>query len=318
MISRSTLVGALVVVELAIVGMAAKAVAGDAGTSSTGPFCFTGGRHYGFFGADTTKGTKALDRTFPSGASPHIVVDVHDVDVYVKSSPATGVHVVETVTTSGYVRGSFAPITAEPIADGLRIGSSGGGNVRVMIGSVNRVLTVTVPASAQVEIVSGGRIETTGLRAKLIAHVEEGAIHVSDQRGDVDVSTGDGRIYLTDVQSEDIAAATRSGRLYFTRVGAERLDAHTNFGRIYATDIRAVDGALTTKEGRVSVSLAGNSDATVTASVQDSGGRVSVSGLAATDEGPTKRVVRVGSGRGKFEITSGDEGPVNITQGANV
>ena len=316
MISRSTLVGALVVVELAIVGMAAKAIAGDAGAPSIQPFGF-GHHHIGLFGRDGAPVTKPLDKTFRSGVAPHVVIDVHDVDVYVSTSPETGVHVVETVQTSGYVSGTFAALTAEPIADGLRIGSSGGSSVHVMIGSVDRALRLIVPAAAQVEIVSGGRVEVSGLRAKFIAHVEDGAIHVTNQRGDVDVSTGDGRIYLTDVQSADIAATTHSGRLYFTRVGAERLDAHTNCGRIYATDIRAVDGALTTKDGRVSVSLAGNSDATVTAKIQDSDDKITVSGLSATDEGTNTRTVRLGSGRGHFEIGS-DNGSVNITQGANL
>jgi len=139
---------------------------------------------------------------------------------------------------------------------------------------------------------------------------------LSDQRGDVDVSTGSGRIYLTDVQAADIAASTSEGRLYFTRVGADRLDAHTNFGRIYATDLRAVDGALTTKEGRVTVSLAGNSDAVVSAKVTDDND-IHVSGLPVAEDGANKRVVRLGSGRGRFEVSS-DDGSITLTQGANV
>ncbi|MEO7039322.1 MAG: DUF4097 family beta strand repeat-containing protein [Candidatus Elarobacter sp.] len=311
MISRSTLIGALVVVELAIVGSAVKAIAGDGGSTPNALGL------NGDFGAFHGRASMTpLDRTVSSGTAPVVVVDVHDVDVVVQAGAASGVHVVETVQRSGYVSGAFAPITVNPTADGVRVAANGDSEIHVMIGHVSRQLKIVVPPAARVEVISGAQIDASGLRAKFIAHVEDGAIHVSDQRGDVDVSTGSGRIYLTDVQAADVAAGTSEGRLYFNRVGADRIDAHTNFGRIYATDLRAVDGALTTKEGRVSVSLAGNSDAVVEASVTD-GNDIHTSGLTATDNGANKRSVKLGSGRGRFEVTS-DDGSITLTQGANV
>lgn len=312
MISRSTLIGALVVVELAIVGSAVKAIAGD-GASAPNPLGFNG-NFAAFHGSRAVM--TPLDRTVPSGTAPLIVVDVHDVDVVVQPGAESGVRVVETVQRSGYVSGAFAPITVNPTADGVRVAASGDSQIHVVFGHFTRQLKIVVPPSARVEVISGAQIEASGLRAKFIAHVEDGAIHVSDHRGDVDVSTGSGRIYLTDVQADDVTAGTSEGRLYFTRVGADRIDAHTNFGRIYATDLRAVDGALTTKEGRVTVSLAGNSDAVVDANVTD-GNDIHVSGLSSTDGGANKRSVKVGSGRGRFEITS-DDGSIILTQGANV
>lgn len=307
MISRSTLIGALVVVELAIVGSAVRAIAGDGQPTAAG--------FHGFGWHGKTVDQTVVDRTIPSGSDPRVVIDVHDVDVVVEPGAQSGVHVVESVHKAGYVNGEFSPINVSPTADGVRI-AAGESNVHVIIGEVTRRLKIAVPPAARIEVVSGGQIDASGLRAKLVAHVEDGAIHVSDQRGDVDVSTGSGRIYLTDVQATDIAASTSEGRLYFTRVGAERLDAHTNFGRIYATDLRAVDGALTTKEGRVTISLAGNSDAVVSAKVT-ADNDIHVSGMPVTEDGANKRVVRLGSGRGRFEVSS-DDGSITLTQGASV
>ncbi len=312
MISRSTLIGALVVVELALVGLAVRAVAGDPRPHTT--FGFAGGHHRGFVADVAASG---LDKSFTAGPSPRVVVDVHSVDVIVQSDGSPTVRVVEVLKKSGYVRGSVEPVAASATAEGVRIATARDSGTQCIFGSLTHEVRIVVPAGAQVEIVSGRSVDASGLRAKLIAHIGTGVIKIRDHRGDVDVSTGDGRIYLTDVQGADIAATTRSGRLYFSRVGADRIDAHTNFGRIYATDIRAVNGALTTKEGRVQISFAGNSDAVVNAS-SHGGGNVTVSGLSATDDGKSSRSVRFGSGQGRFEVSTDDEGPVVITQGANV
>jgi Toastrack DUF4097 len=312
MISRSTLIGALVVVELTIVGLAARAVAGD---PTTCPFGFGRG-HVGFAAKDGAVAT-ALDKTFAAGASPHVVIDVHNLPVIVQTDgSSSSVRVVEVLSKSGYVSGAVEPVTANATAEGVRIATARDSSTHLMFGSLTHEVRVHVPPAAQIDIVSGGTVDASGLRGKVIAHLGEGVIRIRDHRGDVDVSTGDGRIYLTDVQGADIAATTRSGRLYFTRVGADRIDAHTNFGRIYATDIRAVDGALTTKEGRVQISFAGNTDAVVSASNRGDGG-VRVSGLPSTDDGASSRTIRFGSGRGRFEVSS-DDGPVVVTQGANV
>ena len=98
------------------------------------------------------------------------------------------------------------------------------------------------------------------------------------------------------------------------RVAAERLDANSNDGRIEAVDILAVNGALTTHDGRINVSFTGDSDATV--NVKTSDGTVHVHGLPTTDDSDTSSVVHLGSGRGHFEVATND-GSINITRGAN-
>jgi hypothetical protein len=313
MISRSTLIGALVVVELAIVGMAAKAIAGDrAGLEPS--FGFTRGN--GSFAASVGDSPARLDTTLAAGATPHVLLDVHDVDVIVQTSDTPVVRAVERLVKSGYVGGTIEPLTAKMTPEGVRISSARACSFRFMMGDLTHELRVTVPPGTNLEVISAGSIDATGLRSKIIAHVPTGVVRISNHRGDVDVSTGEGRIYLRNVESSDIAATTRQGRLYFTRVSADRIDAHTDFGRIYAVDIRAVDGALTTKSGRIEASFAGNSDAVVNASNRGDG-RTRVSGIPSTDEGTNGRTVRFGSGRGRFEVSS-DDGPVVITQGATV
>jgi hypothetical protein len=76
----------------------------------------------------------------------------------------------------------------------------------------------------------------------------------------------------------------------------------------------AVDGALTTRDGHVNVSFTGDSDATV--NVRTDNGKVHVHGLATTDDTRSSSIVHLGSGRGHFEVSTGD-GTINITRGAS-
>ncbi len=307
MISRSTLVGALVVAELAIVGFAARAIAGDAGPPAPhAPFApFAPGAPAG----------PRLDRTYATGLAPHIVIDVHDVDVYVRGENAIAVRAQETVQRSGFVSGSVAQVSAQQSPDGVRFTASSDEKVTIVVGHYAHELHLTVPAGARVEFASAGLVDVAGLRSKLLVHVPDGAIRISDHRGDVDVSTGDGKITMTDVDGSDVAANTRDGRIYLTRVGADRLVAFSNSGRIVGVDVRAVNGALTTRDGRVILSFTGNSDATVSAHTAD--GRVRVTGFPTIANDDRHTEVQLGSGRGRFEVST-DNGPITITPGASV
>jgi hypothetical protein len=307
MISRSTLIGALVVVELAIVGAAARAVAGDGPPSPP---------RIGFAPlAPHAPAAPRLDRTFATGLAPHVVIDVHDVDVYVRAENAVAVQAQETLQRAGFVSGEVAPLSAQQTPDGVRFSTPSGEGVHVVVGSFSHELHLTVPAGARVELASAGLVDVTGLRSKLVAHVAEGAIRIRDHRGDVDVSTGDGRITMTDVDGGDVAANTRDGRIYLTRVGGDRLNAFSASGRIVGVDVRAVNGALTTRDGRIILSFTGNSDATVSAHTAD--GKVRVTGFTSTPAGDDRTTVQLGGGRGHFDVST-DNGPITITPGASV
>jgi hypothetical protein len=305
MISRSTLIAALVVVELAIVGVAGSALTGGrVGIPALpGPAAFA-----------AQPAVSPVDRTFLTGLTPRVAIDVRDVHVTVETAPGPSVRVRETLAVHGFVTGHTVPLTAEQTPDGVRVQEIGEEGGHVMLGSFERTLTVTVPPGALVDLTTAGDIDVSGLRAKLVAHTSDGAIHLRDHQGDVDVTTDSGRIEMVDVHGTAIDAVDHDGRIYLTRVGADRLQAHSDSGRIVGEGVRAVDGSLTTLDGRILVSFTATSDATATVHTDD--GDVNVAGFTTIDDSHDSRVVRLGEGRGHFEVTTAD-GPITITQGAN-
>lgn len=296
MISRSTLIAALVVVELAIVGTAIRSFGGGGrpGPHAWGPFGF---------GRAEAAAQPRLDRHFATGLAPHVVIDVGDVGVTIQTAPGPDVHVVERLEQHGWVSGSVPPVRAEQTADGVRIVSPSGTGMHVVMGELVHELLVTVPATATLAVTGGDRIAATGLRARFTGHTDNGAIHLRDHQGDVDATTDNGRIELLDVRAAAVKVHTSNGRLVLTRVVADRLDASTDNGRIVAAAVRLADGVMTTSNGRISVAYTADSDATLTAHA--SAGRLDVAGGAAAQDGNGdgdenhERVLRLGAGRGR-------------------
>jgi hypothetical protein len=114
-----------------------------------------------------------------------------------------------------------------------------------------------------------------------------------------------------------IVAHTDEGDVKLTSVGADHFDVHTESGAIAATDLRAVDGALTTADGRVGVTFAAGSDAGVHVHTDD--GTITGAGPAAqTADSAETRTLRLGSARGNFTVST-DSGSITISsQGATV
>jgi Putative adhesin len=312
MISRTTLIGALVVVELAIAIAAIGALTGSMPFAP--PFRPLAMPHGGRMVAEAV-GHPTFDRIFETGLAPHVVVDLRYGHVIVRTAPASSVRVLETLDVHGFVYGSEPPIVAENTADGVHVRQTGPGDgMSAIFGDVTHDIQITVPPTARVEVSNSNSIDAAGLRAKFTAHTSDGRIRVRDHRGDLDVTSDDGRIYLTDVEGSSITATTHSGRLYLDRVGGAQLVAHTDDGRIYASEVRAIDGALSTHSGNVSVGFASASDATTTIHATDD---ITVHDFPTVDNGEKTRTVRMGSGHGHFEVSSGD-GSVSVSQGANV
>ncbi|HEY4442131.1 MAG TPA: DUF4097 family beta strand repeat-containing protein [Candidatus Elarobacter sp.] len=307
MISRSAVIGGLVVAELAIVG----AALGTFGAPVVAPPLFFGHSPAVAAGSGSWP---VLDASFLTGPSPRVTIAMPGIPVTVEAGNTPSVQVHETLVRRGWVHGEPSRLAADRTPDGVRIHNLDTGEMNAFFGMTEHSLHVTVPPGAQVELTTEDTITVRGLRAKLTAHTHDGRINVSDHQGDVDVTTDSGRIYLTDVHGSAIDAVAHDGRIYLTRVGAERLAVHSDSGRIVATGIRAVDGGLTTADGRIEVSIVPTSDATVTVRSHDD--PVSVSGFTYTSEGNDHGTARFGAGRGHFEITT-ENGPVTITQGAN-
>ncbi len=320
MISRSTLIAALVVVELAIVGTAVRSFGGGGGGDRSGSH---GWGPFGFGRAEAAVRTP-LDRHFATGLAPHVVIEVGDVGVTIQTAPGPDVHVVERLEQHGWVSGSVPPVRAEQTADGVRIVSPSGSGMHVVMGELVHELLVTVPATATLAVTGGDRIAATGLRARFTGHTDNGAIRLRDHQGDVDATSSNGRVELIDVRAAGVKVHTDNGRLVLTRVVADRLEASTDNGRIVAAAVRLADGAITTSNGRISVAYTADSDATLTA--HTSAGRLDVagSGAAAAEDGNDEggdenhqRVLRLGAGRGRFEIST-DNGSIHLTQGGQV
>jgi Putative adhesin len=303
MISRTTLIGALVVVELAILGAAGRAISG-------------GAAGWNFpHESPPPPTTSLLDKKFETGAAPHVVVDVDKADVNVQAGAATSVHVLGTMRVSGFISGVRPQLTAVRTADGVRVAAESG-LVRIRRGSLERSVRITVPPGADVEIVSAGDLVTSGLRGKLLARLWSGAVRVANHRGDVDVTTTSGDVDLLDVQSALLMLRTDDGDLKLTASGADHIDVRSSSGTITAVDLRAVDGALQTDHGHIDVGFSTQSDAAVNLHTSD--GRITGVGPAtAGEDGPDNRAVRLGSARGHFTVSTGS-GPIAVTQGVSV
>ncbi len=304
MISRSTLIGALVVVELAILGLAAKAVPGNSPNTN-----------WNFDPSWTHQPaptTSRLDKTFETGSAPHVVLDVDNADVTVQAGAATSVHVTGTMKVSGHHSGVQPALTAIRTADGVRVAVESG----LVFGRIERDVRITVPPDAQVEIASAAGVVANGLRGKLVARLDDGAVRISNHRGDVDVTTSSGDIDVLDAQGGVFALRTDDGALKLTSSGADHLDARTGSGAITAIGLRAVDGALQTDDGRIDVNFAPESDATVNLHADD--GHINGARVTAPDgDSASGRSMRLGSGRGQFTIST-DRGSIAVAHGASV
>jgi DUF4097 and DUF4098 domain-containing protein YvlB len=228
------------------------------------------------------------------------------------------VRVAESVRHTGWVSRKVLPLQAERTANGVRVTVPSGGFI-FEIGGFEREVRLTVPPGANVEVATTSRVDAAGPRSSLRVRAADGSIHVRDHRGALDLQTDCGRIELIDAQGPRVLAQSRNGSLTLTRVLAEQLEARTDDGRISADAVRLVDGALTTRDGRVRVGYTPDSEATV--SIHTGDGRITApqATTISTDgeEDRHSRTVRLGSGRGRFEVSSGN-GSISVTQGAQV
>ncbi|MBV9439518.1 MAG: DUF4097 family beta strand repeat protein [Candidatus Eremiobacteraeota bacterium] len=307
MVSRSTLIGALVVVELALVGLMARALTGS-GQAST-----FAGAGTPWWSSGHSHEVVPFSASLTTGPAPHVVIDAPRYRVTVVAQSGDDVRISGSTFVHGIVHGSPAPVSLERTTDGVRI-SAPDQAVNVVFGEVVRELHVTLPPQSTIEATGAGRLSVSGLRAKLLARLDNAALSVSDHRGEIEASSANGRIELRNVAGERIAVSTSNGRLSLDDVAGPLLDVHTANGRITAAGLRVTDGRITSGNGHIKVTFDDASDTTVTAT--SGNGPVSCSGASTSSDGGRTRVVTLGSGKGRFTISSGN-GPVTITQGAH-
>lgn len=181
--SRSSIVAALVVVEVAIVAVALYAIGvGRPGTVMGGM------QHYNFAG-----------KSFPAlatGYAPHVTIDDPQSRVEVKTSSDGTVHVTDLTNVQGLRFPSdsgIPPLTVSRTADGVAI-SRPPHHEFFLMGMSEERIEVEVPAASRLEIGHCEGADVTGLTGGVFVRSQDGHIALDDVKGTVDVHSDDGPI----------------------------------------------------------------------------------------------------------------------------
>jgi DUF4097 and DUF4098 domain-containing protein YvlB len=185
--------------------------------------------------------------------------------------------------------------------------------------SFERRIEVEVPRGAHLAVARCSGAHVTGLTGDVAVTSQDGRITLTDVTANVDAKSNDGSIYATRVRGDSISLQSADGRIVLDNVTTSSLDAQTKDGRIEASGLAIAGGAqravLHTADGSIRVSLAAGSDLTVAASTGD--GHIEVDGHTNSGDGdPSQRTIRVGSGAGSMQLTSGDGSIHILTNGA--
>ena len=296
MISRGTVIAALLVVELAIVGEAFVALRGDRpapfhalrsdAADASALHLVEGGSH----------------RVFGAGAHPTLSVDIGYADLTLVAHDARQIDVGASNSTDfGFLR-STAPISASQ--DGATIRISATAPHGWSMGDDRRV-TVLVPPDTHVTVISAGDIKAQGLRA-------EAAFQ----------STGSGDVAIDDYDAPALRVRAPNGRVSLHQVVTPRLDV-TGGDDVDGIALHVRDGTIET-DGRVTLGFAAGTDTLVTAHTDD--GQVRASGFAergglataraSGDDGDdaASQTVRVGAATGNLHVHSTD-GDITLAPG---
>ncbi|MGA8533859.1 MAG: DUF4097 family beta strand repeat-containing protein [Candidatus Tumulicola sp.] len=305
--SRSSIVGMLIAVEIVIVGIAAYAICG----------------------AHRMRGVDFVAKPIApiaAGTSPRVTIDDVDSRVAVAASSDGLVHVRDLSGTHGAFFGNSQTVPQLDVkrtADGVSIsrpGSTGFG-MHFQIGWSERRVEVDVPAGSHVDISRCAGAEIAGVEGGVAVTSQDGRITLSDLSGTVQAKSDDGSIYATRVRGDNLTFESADGRLSLVDVSAASLDAQTKDGSIEARDL-AIAGAeqphavIHTGDGSIHITLAARPDLTVDASTQD--GKIIVDGesFRNADGDSAQHTVKLGSGAGSLQLSSGDGSIHLLTNGA--
>jgi len=293
---RSTVILALIVVELAIIGEAfvalhpgrpgaAFAQGGEAQTASGGHLV-EGGPH----------------QVFDAGAHPAISVDIGYADLTILTSKTAHIDVSLGAGSSGGFFPATVPIAASEDNDTIRIATTK--QQRWSTGD-DRMVTVVVPPETEVTVINAGDIKASGLRAEASLN-----------------SIGTGSITVEDYEGPALHVTASDGRISMRQIVATRVEATSSDGRVVGTGLQVRDGTVES-DGSVTLGFAAGSDTLVNAQTDD--GKVRLSGFDAAKTGATEhknddgdddsasQTVRVGASDGHFDVHSSD-GNINLAQ----
>ena len=296
MIPRSTIIAALLVIEVAILGEALVAV--RAGQAAPSP-----GRGVV---AQAAAGSRLVEggphQIFDAAAHPALTVDIGDADLTILTSKAAQIDVSVSASNAFGVFRATAPIAARE--DGGTIRIAAGREHRWSMGD-DRMVTVVVPAETRVTVVEAGDIKANGLRAEASFN-----------------SVGSGSVTVEDYDAPALHVAASNGRISLHEIVAARFDAASSNGRVEGTALQVHDGSVES-DGPVTLGFATGADTLVTAEAKN--GRVSVTGLPAAasagtahrdgddDEDSSSQTVRFGAGTGHLDVHASD-GNISLAQ----
>jgi len=293
MISRGTIIAALFVVELAIIGEAFIAIRGDRAApfgpsveaqALSGPHLVEDGPH----------------EIFDAGAHPALTVDIGYADLTILTGKSSQIDVSLSGDTEFGMFRTKAPIAARQDGDTIRIATTSGH--RWSMGD-DRMVTVLVPPETRVTVVNAGDIRASGLRAEASF-----------------TSIGRGSVTVDDYDAPALQVSSSDGPIVLRRIVAPRLDATSSNDRVDGTALQVRDGTIES-DGRVTLGFATGADTMVTAKTSD--GKINVSGFSSDasghpssaddDEDASSQTVRVGPGDGRLDVHASD-GNITLAQ----
>lgn len=304
---RRTLIVALVAVEIVIVVAAAQAIRGG-GTSW-----------------DASDVPAPVTTTLTSTAGAGRVAAISLPGAVVSIAPSTDGRVHVTARTQVHHWGWSSarhtlPIHVESTGEGVRVWRDPAPSTVTMGWTfLSDTIDVSVPATMAVDVSAATRIVASGMRAALRLHSNHGSVRVSDQDGDLTISSDNGRVYLDRVSANAISIHTAYGRIVTHELAfsgsAPRLDASTEDGRLeLGVKQLAADGRYVchTQNGPVRLQLPAGTDATVTMKTAD--GKISASGVSLSGVGDERRAI-LGDGRAPFDVST-QNGSIALTTGS--
>lgn len=289
MFQRSTVIAALVGVEIVLLVAMVHSLHGSGSAYAHGSQSWSGGAPAG-----------NQVRTLTSGSAPIIIVDSPPDDLTITT------HDAPTVTVSA--PGSDH-LSMRRDGDTIRIEHDGRSH-EMHIGffvSATAPVNLVVPAAAHVTVTNAtsSDITATGLRGPLTIGSTSGDIHVRDQHGDLSVDSTSGDVRLDDVDTSALTLETRNGDVTMDNVRATTFSGRTTSGDIHGTAILLHNGRIATSNGDVVLTMRHETDARF--DVQTSSGDLTMTNIAASGDDHTK-TARMGDATGAFGVqtTSGD------------
>jgi hypothetical protein len=290
-ISRGSILAAIVIAELAIVGTAIVAVRGDQIGPSFAPPAF----------AQFTHGSHLIEggphQLFYIGPHPSLTVDIGYADLTIQSGKAGQIDVSVSPSPDFGIFRSKEPISATKDRQTVRITTPSQHGITT---GDNRMVTVVVPEGTSVSVVHAGDIRASGLRAEASFS-----------------SLGNGFIRIEDYDGPALHLTASRGSVTMHAVAAQHLEVSARDDRIEGTGLRVHDGSI---EGgdRVTLGFAPGTNTVVNADTDD--GRITATGLNATaagkkgdDDDSSSQTVRVGAGNGSLDVHTSD-GNINLVQ----